>query len=87
MLRNDSDFRRFRNPFKADKIRARFFCFVRRTFVRRSKYEMKRNADIGLFTEPSLNPVIRCLLGDNHIVDMALAHAGRTDFLKTCLFS
>jgi hypothetical protein len=27
---------------------------MRRTYVRRSEHEMKRNAEIGLFTKPSM---------------------------------
>jgi len=38
---------------KSSRSRRGLFRFVRRTYVRRSKHEMKRNADIGLFAEPS----------------------------------
>jgi hypothetical protein len=38
---------------KSSSSRRREFCGMRRTDVRRSEHEMKRNAEIGLFTKPS----------------------------------
>jgi hypothetical protein len=38
---------------KGSSSRRREFRGMRRTFVRRSEHEMKRNAEIGLFTKPS----------------------------------
>jgi hypothetical protein len=41
-------------PHKTSGIkRRREFLGMRRTYVRRSEHEMKRNAEIGLFTKPS----------------------------------
>ena len=34
-------------------MEAVFFLMNERTYVRRSEHEMKRNAEIGLFTKPS----------------------------------
>jgi hypothetical protein len=39
---------------KSSSSRRREFCRMRRTDVRRSEHEMKRNAEIGIFTKPSL---------------------------------
>ena len=38
---------------KSSSSRRREFRGMRRTYVRRSEHEMKRNAEIGLFTKPS----------------------------------
>ena len=38
---------------KSSSSRRREFCGMRRTYDRRSEQEMKRNAEIGLFTKPS----------------------------------
>ena len=38
---------------KSSSSRRCEFCGMRRTYVRRSEHEMKRNAEIGLFTKPS----------------------------------
>ena len=38
---------------KSYSSRRREFCGMRRTHVRRSEHEMKRNAEIGRFTLPS----------------------------------
>jgi hypothetical protein len=38
---------------KSSSSRGREFRGMRRTYVRRSEHEMKRNAEIGLFTKPS----------------------------------
>jgi len=32
---------------------------MRRTYVRRSEHEMKRNAEIGLFTKPSFAKILK----------------------------
>ena len=37
---------------KRSSSRRREFRWMRRTYVRRSEHEMKRNAEIGLFTKP-----------------------------------
>jgi len=38
---------------KSSSSRRREFCGMKSTYVRRSEHEMKRNAEIGLFTKPS----------------------------------
>jgi len=53
--------------------RRREFRGMRRTYVRRSEHEMKRNAEIGLFTKPSK---IMGLKVENHIT---------TDVDQNCL--
>jgi len=77
MLRRQS--KKFK--FKASRIswneasssRRREFRGMRRTYVRRSEHEMKRNAEIGLFTKPSK---IMGLKVENHIT---------TDVDQNCL--
>jgi hypothetical protein len=39
---------------KSSSSRRREFRRMRRTYVRRSEHEMKRNAEIGLFAKPSV---------------------------------
>ena len=43
----------FDGKVKSSSSRRREFCGMRRTDVRRSEHEMKRNAKIGLFILPS----------------------------------
>ena len=61
---------------KSSRSRRALFRFVRRTYVRRSKHEMKRNADIGLFTESSelmrvceMQPKIRAVVVYENVLD------------------
>jgi len=47
---------------KSSSSRRREFRGMRRTYVRRSEHEMKRNAEIGLFTKPSIKGVVTYVL-------------------------
>jgi hypothetical protein len=51
MNQKKSKSRRFRKKFN---LRRANLSGVRRTYVRRSDFEMQRNAESGLFAEPSI---------------------------------